>query len=335
MLFWRRNKREADMRSENEDNLYPVVHVMNTLKEYEKEMVQKEVDSLWELNEIRGSFDTVLRETESFQERLSDFEQNFMSIEQASGGFAQVKDTVAQSVQQAQDEVTELKSSSMQVADYFSEMEQTFEELKTAVEKIKQCTDKIVSIADQTNILAINASIEAARAGEQGRGFAVVAVEVKKLADEIKGLTKEVDLGIQDVEQGTERLNGSITTSQGALGESIQKLGFVPEAQNDMIFSIICEELGLFGAGFVLILFLILIWRFFVIATHANDLFGALIATGAMGHMMIQVILNIAVVTNTIPNTGITLPFISYGGTSVMFLLVEMGLVLSVSSWVK
>ncbi len=224
MLFWRRNKREADMRSENEDNLYPVVHVMNTLKEYEKEMVQKEVDSLWELNEIRGSFDTVLRETESFQERLSDFEQNFMSIEQASGGFAQVKDTVAQSVQQAQDEVTELKSSSMQVADYFSEMEQTFEELKTAVEKIKQCTDKIVSIADQTNILAINASIEAARAGEQGRGFAVVAVEVKKLADEIKGLTKEVDLGIQDVEQGTERLNGSISTSQGALGESIQKV---------------------------------------------------------------------------------------------------------------
>ena len=72
-----------------------------------------------------------------------------------------------------------------------------------------------------------------------------------------------------------------------------------------------------------------------MIATHAGDLFGALIATGAMGHMMIQVILNIAVVTNTIPNTGITLPFISYGGTSVVFLLVEMGLVLSVSSLVK
>ena len=224
MLFWRRNKRQEDVAAENEENLYPVVHVMNTLKEYEKEMVQKEVDSLWELNEIRGSFGTVLKETESFQERLVDFEQNFVSIEEASGGFAQVKDTVAQSVQHAQDEVTELKSSSMQVADYFSEMEYTFTELQKAVEKIKLCTDKIVSIADQTNILAINASIEAARAGEQGKGFAVVAVEVKKLADEIKGLTKEVDSGIKDVEQGTEQLNNSITTSQEALGESIQKV---------------------------------------------------------------------------------------------------------------
>ena len=88
---------------------------------------------------------------------------------------------------------------------------------------------------------------------------------------------------------------------------------------------------GLFGACFILMLFLLLIWRFFVIATQAKDLFGALIASWAMAHMMIQVILNIAVVTNTIPNTGITLPFISYGGTSVVFLLVEMGLVLSVS----
>ena len=102
-----------------------------------------------------------------------------------------------------------------------------------------------------------------------------------------------------------------------------------------MIFSIICEELGLVGAAGILILFLILIWRFFVIAAHAPDLEGTLIATGAMTHMMIQVILNIAVVTNTIPNTGITLPFISYGGTSVMFLLFEMGLVLNVSSLVK
>ena len=141
-------------------------------------------------------------------------------------------------------------------------------------------------------------------------------------------------------EKGYQTLQGLYAIGSGGLfgrglGQSVQKLGFVPEAQNDMIFSIICEELGLFGAGFLMLLFLILIWRFFVIATHAKDLFGALITCGAMAHMMIQVILNIAVVTNTIPNTGITLPFVSYGGTSVVFLLLEMGLVLSVSSLVK
>ena len=139
-------------------------------------------------------------------------------------------------------------------------------------------------------------------------------------------------------EMGYQTLQGLYAIGSGGLfgkglGSSIQKLGFVPEAQNDMIFSIICEELGLAGAVLVIFLFFLLIWRFFVIASHAKDLFGALIAAGAMGHMMIQVILNIAVVTNTIPNTGITLPFISYGGTSVVFLLVEMGLVFSVASW--
>lgn len=141
-------------------------------------------------------------------------------------------------------------------------------------------------------------------------------------------------------EKGYQTLQGLYAIGSGGLfgrglGKSVQKLGFLPEAQNDMIFSIICEELGLIGAGAIVLLFLILIWRFFVIATKAKDLLGALIASGAMAHMMIQVILNIAVVTNSIPNTGITLPFISYGGTSVLFLLLEMGLVLSVSNLVK
>ncbi len=137
-------------------------------------------------------------------------------------------------------------------------------------------------------------------------------------------------------EKGYQTLQGLYAIGSGGLfgrgmGNSIQKLGFVPEAQNDMIFSIICEEWGFCGAAILMLLFLVLIWRFFVIATHAQDLFGALIVTGALAHMMIQVVLNIAVVTNTIPNTGITLPFVSYGGTSVVFLLIEMGLVLNVS----
>lgn len=119
------------------------------------------------------------------------------------------------------------------------------------------------------------------------------------------------------------------------LGESMQKLGFLPEAQNDMIFSIICEELGLFGAFAIILMFMLLIWRFMIIASNAKDLFGALLVVGVMGHIAIQVILNIAVVTNTIPNTGISLPFISYGGSSVMFLLIEIGLVLSVARGIR
>jgi cell division protein FtsW len=119
------------------------------------------------------------------------------------------------------------------------------------------------------------------------------------------------------------------------LGQSMQKLGFLPEAQNDMVFSIICEELGLFGAFCVIILFLMLIWRFMFIANNAPDLFGAMLVVGVMAHFAIQVILNIAVVTNTIPNTGITLPFISYGGTSVVFLLAEIGLVLNVAGQIQ
>ncbi len=115
------------------------------------------------------------------------------------------------------------------------------------------------------------------------------------------------------------------------LGGSLQKLGTLPEAQNDMIFSIICEELGLFGAFAIILLFLLLIWRCFIIANNTKDLFGAMIVVGVMAHFAIQVVLNIAVVTNSVPNTGISLPFISYGGSSEVFLMAEIGLVLNVS----
>lgn len=119
------------------------------------------------------------------------------------------------------------------------------------------------------------------------------------------------------------------------LGQSMQKLGFLPEVQNDMIFALVCEELGLFGGIAIVLMFLLLIWRFMIIANNASDLFGALLVVGVLGHIAIQVILNIAVVTNTIPNTGISLPFISYGGSSVMFLLIEIGLVLSVARGIR
>ena len=165
-------------------------------------------------------------------------------------------------------------------------------------------------------------------------GIAFVAVFLALESYRLERLA--IWLNPEKFEKGYQTLQGLYAIGSGGvfgvgLGNGKQKLGFVPEAQNDMIFSIICEELGLFGAGFLILLFGILIWRLMVVASHTRDLYGCLIVTGIMAHIMIQVILNIAVVTNTIPNTGITLPFVSYGGTSVLFLLSEMGIALNVS----
>ena len=115
------------------------------------------------------------------------------------------------------------------------------------------------------------------------------------------------------------------------LGNSAQKM-MIPEAQNDMILAIICEELGVFGVLVLLTMFAILLYRLYWISKHAPDMFGSLIVAGVMAHVALQVILNMAVVLNIIPTTGITLPFVSYGGTSTIFLMVEMGMVLSVSN---
>ena len=119
------------------------------------------------------------------------------------------------------------------------------------------------------------------------------------------------------------------------LGNSIQKLGSVPEAQNDMIFSIVCEELGILGGILLLLLFAYLLYRLFFIAQNAPDLFGSLMVSGIFIHIALQVIFNIAVVLNLMPNTGVTLPFVSYGGTSIVFLMSEMGLALSVARQIK
>ena len=115
------------------------------------------------------------------------------------------------------------------------------------------------------------------------------------------------------------------------LGNSRQKYLYVPEPQNDFIFSILCEELGFVGAALTVVLFLLLFLRGMSIAVRARDKFGALLAVGFVVQVVLQAVLNIAVVTNTIPNTGISLPFFSSGGTSLMMLLGEMGIVLSVS----
>ena len=119
------------------------------------------------------------------------------------------------------------------------------------------------------------------------------------------------------------------------LGQSKLKQLYVSEPQNDFIFSIVCEELGLVGALIIVALFILLVWRGFVIGIHANDKFGSLLAMGLVFQVGLQAALNIGVVTDVLPNTGISLPFFSYGGTSLLMLIFEMGIVLSISRTAK
>lgn len=142
------------------------------------------------------------------------------------------------------------------------------------------------------------------------------------------------DSGSFQVMQGLYAIGSGGFFGKG-LGNSTQKLGVIPEAQNDMILVVICEELGVFGAIIILVLFGLLLYRLMFIAKNAPDLYGSLIASGIFAHIALQVILNIAVVTGLLPTTGITLPFISYGGTAVLFLMTEMGVALGISRRIR
>ena len=114
-------------------------------------------------------------------------------------------------------------------------------------------------------------------------------------------------------------------------GKSLLKYSYVSEPANDMIFTILCEELGFVGAALTLVLFALFIWRVFHMALHTDDTFARLVGLGIGCKVGLQVLLNVAVVTNTIPNTGISLPFFSYGGSSLLMLFLEMGILLSIS----
>lgn len=136
-------------------------------------------------------------------------------------------------------------------------------------------------------------------------------------------------------DEGFQVLQGLYAIGSGGLfgkglGESIVKIGDISEAQNDMIFSIVCEELGIFGAICLMLMFGILVYRLFIIAGNTRDLFNAMLIIGILCHISVQVLLNIAVVTNSVPNTGVSLPFISAGGTSVLLFLAEIGIALAV-----
>lgn len=213
-------KSRKDHQVQEKKSLYPVLHMAGSLKEYQKELVKKEVASLWELNMIGDSFTGVLKEGEQFQAKLQDLGTSFSNISETAEQFSQVRGEIGDAVSEARGQMAALEQTSAQVQQSYDTMAETFSQLEAAIRGIQQSMGKIVSIAEQTNLLAINASIEAARAGAEGRSFAVVAAQVKQLAEEIKSLAGEVDSGVTEVEGRANELSESISTSQQTLGQN-------------------------------------------------------------------------------------------------------------------
>lgn len=169
-----------------------------------------------------------------------------------------------------------------------------------------------------------------------GVGFVIIAIVTGLISYASDRIAYWRDPWLDPLDKGFQTIQSLLAIGSGGvmgrgIGQSNQKYLWLPEPQNDFIFSVVCEELGLIGAALIVIAFALLVWRGFTIALRAHDKFGTLLCIGLTFQVGLQAVLNILVVTNTIPNTGISLPFFSYGGTSLVMLLIQMGIILSIS----
>ena len=203
-------------------DMHPIIHVADSIIEYQKQLAEREVESLDEMADIQKAFVLATKENERLKDQVQELSSVFADVGQIATSFDGVKNEIADSVGEAQQKVDELKNSSKEVSRSFDEIKSAFAGVQMSVQQIKDCMQQIIAIANQTNMLALNASIEAARAGEQGRGFAVVANEVKNLAEEIKTLVSTVDGSISEVERGTTQLNNNIEESQSVFGKNVE-----------------------------------------------------------------------------------------------------------------